>query len=93
MNSTLVIARENKVLARINSGDSFIDLWDFADRDSCVIIRSGGPHGPRHLEKFRIKSGHLVGACLESDREARPDWATRFLEKAYRDGIPNECKR
>jgi hypothetical protein len=86
MNDTLVIAREDKVLARITAYYPFINGWDFADGDSCVIVLSRGPHGPGHFEKFRIKDGNSLGACYESERDSRPDWAKRFLEKAYREG-------
>lgn len=85
-NNTVVIAREDKVLARITAFYPFINLWDFADGDSCVIVLSRGPHGPGHFQKFRIKDGKSLGASYESEGDNRPDWATRFLEKAYREG-------
>lgn len=86
MNDTLIIAREDKVLARIPTDYPFIDVWDFAGRESCVIVLSGGPHGPGRIGKFRIADGKLLGGCFEGHVDEHPDWAKRFLQKAREEG-------
>ena len=63
----------------------FIDVWDFADNESCVVVLSGGPHGPARFEKFRIADGELLAGCYESADE-QPKWAKRFLKKAREEG-------
>ena len=86
MNNILIVARERKVLTRIRTFYSFIDVWDFADADSCVIALSAGPHGPGRIEKFRIEDGELLDGCYEAHVDEQPDWAKRFLQKESEEG-------
>jgi hypothetical protein len=86
MNDTLIIARGDKLRARIPTYYPFIDVWDFADRDSCVVVLSRGPHGPGRIEKFRIADGKLLGGCFEGHVDEHLDWANRFLQKLRTEG-------
>jgi hypothetical protein len=86
MNPTLIVARADKVLATFQAFYSFIDVWDFADADSSVIVLSAGPHGPGRLEKFQIVDGKLLDGCYESQPDAWPEWAQRFMQKAREEG-------
>ena len=86
MNDTLIIARNRKVRARMRTFYPFIDVWDFTDADSCVVVLSAGPHGPGRIEKFRIADGQLLGGCYESKPEEQPDWAKRFLKEKSDEG-------
>jgi hypothetical protein len=85
MNSSFVIARQNKVVARIEAERPFIQSWDFADHDACVIILSAAAHGPGEIQKFRISTGELLAGCFESEPfEKKPRWAQAFVVEEYR---------
>jgi hypothetical protein len=80
MNTQLRIARDRRLIARFNVSRAFIDLWDFADNDTCVVVRCVNAHGPSWIQKFRIDTGELV-----AEGSASPDgpkWA-----KPYRDEV------
>jgi len=77
----LVIARNKRIISRIEPEGPFIDLWDFVDDGICVVIRSRGAHGPSRLQKFRIPSGKLVGESSGAATGLQlPEWAKPFAE-------------
>ncbi|MDQ6912339.1 MAG: hypothetical protein M3128_05630 [Verrucomicrobiota bacterium] len=86
MNATLVLARGNKILRRIAAYYPFIEVWDFTEHDTRVVMLSRGPHGPGRLEKFRIKDGAFLDGCFESRSEEWPKWARSFVEKTSAEG-------
>src|SRR6266516_1154916 len=60
MNTQLRIARHGRLIAHFDVSRAFIDLWDFTDKDTCVLIRCVNAHGPSWIEKYRIDTGELV---------------------------------
>lgn len=55
---------------------SFIEDWNFADRDSTVIVKSRGRHGPSQIHKFSLKTGKLIAQAKGSERYVdTPEWA------------------
>jgi hypothetical protein len=86
MNDTLIIAREDKLLARIPTDYPFIDVWDFADQESCVIVLPGGRTVPDESRNSESPTGKLLGGCFEGHVDEHPDWAKRFLQKAREEG-------
>lgn len=80
MDHELVIARNKKIIARIEAYYAFIEKWGFVADDTCVVICSRGPHGPDHLEKFRIKGGKFLAECAGyTPYEKMPSWAKPFV--------------
>jgi hypothetical protein len=73
MNTQLRIARDRRVIARFNVSRAFIDLWDFAENDTCVVVRCVNAHGPSWIQKFRIDTGELVAEGSASPDG--PEWA------------------
>ncbi len=76
MNTQLRIARDRRVIARFNVSRAFIDFWDFADKDTCVVIRCVNAHGPSWIQKYRIDTGELVAESSGSD-----DWAKPYADE------------
>jgi hypothetical protein len=75
MNSQVRIARGGKVVANFHVSRAFIDLWDFTDNDTCVVIRCVNAHGPSWI---RIDTGELVGEGPCSDNV--PEWAKPYAD-------------
>jgi hypothetical protein len=73
MNSQLRIARAGRVIAHFQVSRAFIDLWDFTDKDTCVVIRCVNAHGPSWIQKHRIDTGELVaeGSCSDNIPDRR----------------------
>jgi hypothetical protein len=76
MNTQLRIARDRRLVARFNVSRAFIDLWDFANKDTCVVIRCVNAHGPSWIQKYRIDTGELVAESSGSD-----DWAKPYTDE------------
>jgi hypothetical protein len=78
MNTQLRIARDGRLIAHFDVSRAFIDLWDFADNDTCVVIRCVNAHGPSWIQKHRIDTGELVaeGPCSGNV----PEWAKPYAD-------------
>jgi hypothetical protein len=76
MNSQLRIARDRRLIARFNVSRAFIDFWDFADKDTCVVIRCVNAHGPSWIQKYRIDTGGLVAESSASEDVS--EWAKPY---------------
>ena len=79
MNTQLRLARDRRLIARFNVSRAFIDLWDFADKDTCVVIRCVNAHGPSWIEKYRIDTGEFVAEASASDNV--PEWARLYADQ------------
>ena len=54
----------------------FIEDWLFSERDTTVIVRSRGRHGPSTIQRFSLTTGKLIDSTKGSDHYAdTPDWA------------------
>jgi hypothetical protein len=76
MNTQLRIPRDRRLIARFNVSRAFIDLWDFADKDTCVVIRCVNAHGPSWIQKYRIDTGELVAESSASHDVS--EWAKPY---------------
>jgi hypothetical protein len=76
MNTQLRIARDRRLIARFNVSRAFIDLWDFADKDTCVVIPCVNAHGPSWIQKYRIDTGELVAESSASHDVS--EWAKPY---------------
>ena len=76
MNGVLRIARHGKVIREIEAGYAFIEMWDFSDNDSCVVIQSRNSHGPALIRKVCLSSGQLLAEG--SDALGDYDWAKTY---------------
>lgn len=82
MNSTLVVVRSGAIVNRIKVDNPFIDLWDFTDNDTCVVIRSRGPHGPSTLQKYRVATAKLLDSYSGSvGSPTIPAWARPYADR------------
>ncbi len=82
MNDELCIANSRHDVTHFSVDRAFIDLWDFTDHDTCVVIRSRNIHGPSWLEKFRIDTGQFIDECSGSNYpEKTPEWARPYLDE------------
>ena len=79
MNTQVRIARDRRLIARFNVSRAFIDLWDFADKNSCVVIRCVNAHGPSWIQKYRIDTGELVAES--SAGHDASEWAKRYADQ------------
>jgi hypothetical protein len=86
MNSVLRIARDGKVIREIEAGYAFIEIWDFSDNDSCVVIQSRNIHGPALVRKVCISSGQVLAEG--SDAPGDYDWAKTY---AYYSKVAQPC--
>jgi hypothetical protein len=78
MNTQLRIARDGRLIAHFDVSRAFIDLWDFADNDTCVVIRCVNAHGPSWIQKHRIDTGELVAEG--PTRGNVPEWAKPYAD-------------
>jgi hypothetical protein len=76
MNIQLRIPRDRRLIARFNVPRAFIDLWDFADKDTCVVIRCVNAHGPSWIQKYRIDTSELVAEASASHDVS--EWAKPY---------------
>jgi hypothetical protein len=81
MNNVLCVARSRRDITHFDADGAFIDLWDFTDHDTCVIIRYRNIHGPSWIDKFRIDTGKFMTHSFGSGTvEETPDWARPYSE-------------
>jgi hypothetical protein len=59
----------------------FIEEWSFADRDSAVVIKSRGRHGPAYYSKHSLRTGRVIDSVDVSTPYNRlPTWAQPFAD-------------
>lgn len=83
VNSILRVLLSEKDIKDFNApeGRPFIEEWDFTDKDTAVVIKSRGRHGPANFVKYDLKSGKRL-ASVEGYKpyDQLPDWAKPFSD-------------
>jgi len=81
MNNVLCIARSRRDISHFDADAAFIDLWDFTDNDTCVVIRYRNIHGPSWIDKIRLDTGETTEHCFGSGTvEETPEWARPYID-------------
>ena len=79
MNQELRIARDGRIIGRFHADRAFVDLWDFTDNDTCVVVRGINEYGPYWIQKYRIATGELVAEG--SGNNHVPEWAKPYADE------------
>ena len=78
---TLVLYRDGRTIATLQSKLMFIEEWGFEDADSQVVLRCRQSHGEGLFQLFDVESGKLLATAAEND-EPLPSWVPSSTDHA-----------